>query len=329
MAYRFLLEVPRALAAEASVAVEGAGDAQVVLVRDSHGLGFDDPYVDLTVASHSLRVVDAIYGWFDGLGASRPDVRLVLHAGERLSVEGVERGAMVAAIRRDQPWVERTLPKIGDHEEDVLMGGTAASGIGAPPAVTTSGRAPVDPLAAGAEFGYSGDGGVLNPFTGGAIPAAGTMTARATRRAIQIQGLNHVAIRVTDLAIAERFYADFLGMGVLGRAIRVAGGGYQTLPGDYDAVVAARDGTEADVTFMRGGTLTLALQRAGRGTRIDRTSLLDHLSVTVDASTFANLRGEILMRGLDPITITDRAITFRDPFGVVWEAAVLGTPGAS
>ena len=23
---------------------------------------------------------------------------------------------MVAAIRRDQPWVERTIPKIGEHE---------------------------------------------------------------------------------------------------------------------------------------------------------------------------------------------------------------------
>ena len=327
MAYRFLLEVPRALAAEASVAVEGAGDAQVLVVRDSHGLGFDDPYVDLTVASHSLRVVDALYDWFDSLGASRPDVRLVLHAGDRLSVEGVERGAMIAAIRRDQPWVERTLPKIGDHEEDVLMGGTAASGIGAPPAVTTDGGAPVDPISPGAEFNYPGAGGMLNPFTTEAVPPAGTMTVTAPRRMIQIQGLNHVAIRVTDLTVAEQFYADFLGMNLLGRAVRVAGGGYRTLPADYDATVAARDGAEADVTFMRGGTLTLALQRAGRGARIERSSLLDHLSVTVDAATFANLRGEILMRGLDPLVIADRAITFRDPFGVVWEAAVLGTPG--
>ncbi|MBA2755095.1 MAG: VOC family protein [Chloroflexia bacterium] len=326
MAYRFLLEVPRSLAAEASVAVEGAGDAQVVLVRDGHGLGFDDQDVDLTVASHSLRVIDAIYGWFDTLGASRPDVRLVLHAGERLSVESVERGAMVAAIRRDQPWVERTLPKIGDHEEDVLTGGTAASRVSTGDGSMAS-VAPVDPLATAAEFGYAGEGDVLNPYTGAAIPAGGTMTAAATRRTIQIQGLNHVAIRVTDLAKAEQFYADFLGMRMLGRAIRVTGGGYQTLPGDYDAVAATRDGTEADVTFMRGGTLTLALQRAGRGARIDRASLLDHLSVTVDAATFANLRGEILMRGLDPLTIADRAITFRDPFGVVWEAAVLGTPG--
>ncbi|MER3437332.1 MAG: hypothetical protein C4346_06925, partial [Chloroflexota bacterium] len=86
MAYRFLLEVPEDLAAEANVAVSAAGDAQVVVVRNSHGLGFDDPYVDLTVAAHTLRVIDTLYQWFDDLGASRPDIRVVLHSGERLAL---------------------------------------------------------------------------------------------------------------------------------------------------------------------------------------------------------------------------------------------------
>src|SRR5918998_1549091 len=118
MAYRFLLEVPASLAAEANTAVAEAADAQVVLVRNSHGLGFDDPSADLTVAAHSLRVVDTLYDWFDALGASRPDIRIVLHGGDRLSLEANDRGGMIAAIRRDQPWVERTIPKIGEHEEE-------------------------------------------------------------------------------------------------------------------------------------------------------------------------------------------------------------------
>ena len=115
MAYRFLLEVPGTLVEDASIAVERTGDAQVVVVRTSHGLGYDDSMVDLTVAAHSLRVIDSLYGWFDSLGASRPDIRLVLHGGDRLSLEATDRGGMVAAIRRDQPWVERSLPRIGDH----------------------------------------------------------------------------------------------------------------------------------------------------------------------------------------------------------------------
>ena len=31
-------------------------------------------------------------------------------------MEAVDRARMVALIRRDQPWVERTIPHIGDHE---------------------------------------------------------------------------------------------------------------------------------------------------------------------------------------------------------------------
>ncbi|MGI8476844.1 MAG: hypothetical protein ACR2OO_10790, partial [Thermomicrobiales bacterium] len=125
MAYRFLLEVPEHLAAEANIAVAEAGDAQVVVVRNSSGMDFDVPYADLTVAAHSLRVIQSLYDWFDALGASSPDIRVVLHGGDRVSLESVERSAMVAAIRRDQPWVERTIPMIGEHEEDAVSGGGA------------------------------------------------------------------------------------------------------------------------------------------------------------------------------------------------------------
>src|SRR5262245_27501351 len=108
MAYRFLLEVPESLGAEANVAVGAADDAQVVVVRDSHGRDFDEPYLDLTIAARTLRVIETLYDWFDQLGASRPDIGIVLHSGERLSLEAHDRDTLVAAIRRDQPWVERS-----------------------------------------------------------------------------------------------------------------------------------------------------------------------------------------------------------------------------
>lgn len=315
MAYRFLLEVPKALAAEGSVAVEQAEDAQVILVRDSHGLGFEDPYVDLTVAAHSLRVIDTLYRWFDGLGASQPDIRIVLHGGERLAIEANDRGAMVAAIRRDQPWVERTIPKVGDHEEETFDPGfTPGAGLREGQTRRTAidgagGNAPAP--AAGAALDQSWVG-------------SGAVTVQDTPRTVRLRGFNHVAVQIGDLAKAERFYAEFFGMELLGRERRDRHGALHALNGDYRWDDAVRTGTEADVTYMGAVPLTLALCRAGRGARLE-AGVLDHLSVSVDAVTFATLKGEVLMRPLTVLGTGDASVTFRDPFGLVWEVTVRAT----
>lgn len=313
MAYRFLLESPRALAAEASVAVEQTEDAQVLLVRDSHGLGFDDPYVDLTVAAHSLRVIDGLYDWFDGLGASRPDIRIVLHGGERLSVEAHDRGAMVAAIRRDQPWVERSIPKVGEHEPPeagAAPGFTQGAGLrdGQDVAIDAAGRnAP--PSRTGLDRSSLSVG-------------AGTMPELT--RGVHLRRLNHVAVQVNDLPKAERFYAEFLNLAVVGRARRGDGGGYVAINGDYRWDEAIRTGIQADVTFVANGSVRLALLRAGRGARLDR-GVIDHLAVAVDARTFSTLRAEALIRPLTILGQSEASFTFRDPFNVVWELMVDGS----
>ena len=306
MAYRFLLEVPRALAADAGIAVDRAGDAQVLLVRDSHGLGFDDPYVDLTVAAHTLRIVDSLYDWFDALGASRPDLRIVLHGGERLALESLDRGAMVAAIRRDQPWVERTIPKVGDHEEEAFTTAfTEGAGL-------REGQARVTAVDAA--------GAALDP----SWVAPGAVAVREPERRVLLRALNHVAVQVNDLARAERFYTEFFAMELVGRARRGPRGAYEAVDGDYRWDEALRTGTEADVSFVASGPLTLALQRAGRGARLER-GLVDHLSVAVDAATFTDLRGQVLMRPLTVLRTSDAAIAFQDPFGLTWEVTVRGT----
>jgi len=311
MAYRFLLEVPTALAAEASVAVEGAADAQVVVVRNSHGLGFDDPYVDLTIAAHSLRVIDTLYTWFDGLGASRPDIRIVLHGGDRLALEAQDRGAMVAAIRRDQPWVERSIPKIGDHEEpEATAGYTQGAG-----------------LREGADTSIDAAGGNA-PAAGAALDrswiAPAATAVREPERTVALRAINHVAVQVADLAKAERFYADFFAMDLVGRAHLGARGASQPIDGDYRWDEAVRTGTEADITFMANGPLTLALLRIGRGARLER-GIVDHLSVAVDATTFATLKAEVLLRGFDTLATGDAVFTFRDPFGLAWELTTRGS----
>jgi catechol 2,3-dioxygenase-like lactoylglutathione lyase family enzyme len=297
MAYRFLLETPEALAADASVAVGEVGDAQVILVRDSHGLGVDEPYVDLTVAAHSLRVIDSIYDWFDALGASRPDLRIVLHSGERLTLEQLDRGETVAAIRRDQPWVERSIPKVGEHELDaVFLPDAAEAALELDTRIEDQERHRSELAVAVPEMA----------------------------RHVEFRRLNHISVQVNDLAKAERFYGEFLNMNLLARGRSRGDGVLEVLDGGYSWEIARRTGTEADVTLMRNGPVTLALQRAGRGARLD-TGIVDQLSVTVDATTFANLKGEALMRPLIILESSDTSFMFRDPFGVVWELTVQHT----
>lgn len=284
MAYRFLVEVPESLASEAGIAVAQAGDAQVVVVRP-HGPGYDEPYADLTIAAHSLRVIDTLYAWFNEIGASRPDISVVLHSGEEVSLEEVSRDEMIALIRRDQPWVERTIPKIGEHD------------------TVTSPAATVE----------------VAPATGLAVMPAGV----EDERPLQIRELNHLAIRVQDLARAERFYTEFMAMDLMARARSGPSGAMELLDGSYSWEEATRTGTEADVSYMRNGPLMLALHRLGRGARLER-SILDHISIRVDATTFTELKGQVLVRSFEMLATAETAFMFRDPFGIVWEVTLHG-----
>lgn len=304
MAYRFLLEVPEALADEANVAVEQVADAQVVLARDSHGLGVDDPYVDLTVAAHSLQVIQSLYNWFDQLGASRSDIRIVLHSGERVSLEAVDRAAMVATIRRDQPWVERTIPKVGEHEPQ--------DGAGS--------------FTLGGNLAYAGDqidaAGANAPEAVALRPLLGEEPA--TERPVRIEAIDHIAIQTSDLRRAERFYREFLHMDLIGRYRREPQGAFAAVERDYRWDEAIATGRQAEVSLLRNGALTLALHNVGLGTRLGRGTLA-HVAVRVDAATFSNLRGAALIRPLTILRNDDTVFSFSDPFGIAWELTIDST----
>jgi catechol 2,3-dioxygenase-like lactoylglutathione lyase family enzyme len=142
MAYRFLLEVPTSLANQANIAVAAAGDAQVVVQRaKAHRQGFADPSIDMTVAAHSLTVTQTLLAWYESLRPANQDIGIVLHSGDRLALGDHSRSSLIAAIRRDQPWVERTAPKIGDHEEDYRMTDLVASGSAAQQVATAPAKA--------------------------------------------------------------------------------------------------------------------------------------------------------------------------------------------
>lgn len=303
MAYRFLLEVPESLAETASVAVEQVGDAQVVVIRPSHGLGVDDRSVDLTVASHSLQIIDTLFTWYESLDAPRPDLRIVLHGGERHSLGASDRARMVAQIRRDQPWVERSIPLVGEHEPSNERAGFSV-GPGAPPSAYA-----IDPATAPAVTGSA---------------ALATAEPHAVAGPLQIRAVNYVLVQVNDLQRGEAFYREFFAMELLGRLRRGPDGTLVPLPRDYTWEQAMQTGELAEVTFLANGPLTLAVQRVGLGVVLGKGPL-ELVSVGVDSRTFATIKGEVLMRPFTVLRSGVASFVFRDPLNVNWEIAVVGS----
>lgn len=306
MAYRFLLEVPEQLAADASVAVAMAGDAQVLVERNSHGLGFEDPYTDISIAAHSLGVIGTLYNWARGVGVERPEnrssIRIVLHDGRRVALHDVDPAALVAAIRRDQPWVERSMPRIGEHERDLVT--ERLLDRGEDPLVPEGNRS----LAATT---------VLAPVA--SISAVELIDADEE---LTNQGVRYAVIPVLRLEPAERLYGELLGLRLVQRLRRdtsANGDGWEELGVDYDHGAAEDQNSEADLVFMRNGPLNIALQRAGRAARLDYSRSSNEIGIAVDPPTAARLKAIVLMRGFTMLNSTASAFAFRDPFGVVWE----------
>ncbi|MGH2614399.1 MAG: VOC family protein [Thermomicrobiales bacterium] len=308
MAYRFLLETPESLAEAASIAVERVGDAQVVVVRPSHGLGVDDPYVDTTVAAHSLRVVDSLFDWYESIEGPRPNVRIVLHGGERHPLADVGRDRMVALIRRDQPWVERSIPRVGDHEPTQARGGFSV-GPGAP----------AD--AAAGDLAASNFGVMVAERA--AVGDEARAVAEATRMPT-FRAINYLLVQVNDLQKAETFYQDFFAMELLGRVRRGPDDTLAPLPRDYSWARAMQSGDLADITFLANGPLILAVERMGLGVILNQGAL-ELVSLGVDSHTFAQLKGEVLMRPLTVLRTGIASFVFRDPLNVNWEITVLGS----
>jgi len=297
MAYRFLLEVPASLVDDANVAVATAGDAEVLVERPGHGLGIDEPYSDLTVAAHSLGVVNTLYAWANELGATRADSRanigIVLHHGQRLRLNDLDASSLASAIRRDQPWVERTLPKIGDHERVRFANPVV------PPQVEDTSP------------------GTLAVATAPAATVTDVDLIDAEDE-ITVDGTNYAVIRVMNLALAERFYQDVMGLTLVRRLRRNETGGWEDLGTEYDHAAASHALTEADLTLMENGPLAIALSRAGRAAHLDYDTVMNELQVAMEPAAAARLKALVLMRNYTLLGSSGRSFTFRDPFGVVW-----------
>ncbi|MDQ3653554.1 MAG: hypothetical protein M3457_00555 [Chloroflexota bacterium] len=305
MAYRFLLEVPENLTAEANVAVASAGDAQVLVDRAAHGLGVDVPYHNLTVAAHSLRVVSTLYAWAGEIGATRSDSRfqigVVLHNGKRIGLHDVDAPALVAAIRRDQPWVETSAPKIGDHERETVAGLNTNLELVSSPA--TGATATVAAVA------------TLEQAPPATITAVNLIDADDE---VTIRGRNFAVIQVLELAPAEALYAELLGLSLGDRLRQEEDGVWEEVEPDYDHALAEHAGTEADVSFLHNGPLNVALRRAGRAARLDYSIISNQIAVAMEPPAAAGIKAKVLIRGYTLLAAEGPAFTFRDPFGVAW-----------
>jgi hypothetical protein len=278
MAYRFVLEAPESLDFEVNSAVNSVPDAQILVTRNSHGLGFNDPYLDYSIAAHSFAVIERIYRWLADHGEPYPDVRLVLHDGRRVSLPRANVSLITAAIRRDQPWVEHTMPMVGAHEPLPWL----------PPAAQRSEEPPVlvldldDPQSLAARY------------------------ASAPR------------VPVHNLAPAEQFYEEILDLDVVARARRRDDGSFRAIEGRYDPKMARLQADEADVVFLENGPLQLNLERFNRGQLLPYGVSPEEIHTTATREQMATIKGRILMGGYNLLDSTDEVLRFIDPFNVVW-----------
>jgi hypothetical protein len=134
-----------------------------------------------------------------------------------------------------------------------------------------------------------------------------------------VSGRNYAVIQVLELAPAELFYADVLGLELYQRMRRQDPfGTWEELDAGYDHATAAQDNTEADVTFMHNGPLNVALVRAGRAARLDYGTVNNQIRISMETAAAARVKALALMRGYTMLSSAGPSFAFRDPFGVAW-----------
>jgi hypothetical protein len=319
MAYRFLLEVPESLVEDANVVVSHVPDAEVILDREAHGLGIDEGARDLSIAAHSLRVIQAIYKWRADIDRNSPlaryRIRIALHSGERLPVGDMDYGKMIAAIRRDQPWVERSIPKIGEHQ-------TRSGPL-------TRADAPLStPLPRETQVAVAGEESVAtlpNAPRIADVHVLGTDDA-AIHDTITVEGMVFLRLPVLDLAKPERVYSEVFGLQMIGRGNHPEDRPWEFLEPGYDIEQEAQFGLEPDYAFMQNGPLAIALERVGRGYPLDHyTRIPEPIHVLMDMESMRRVKANVLMRSWEIRDPRPDSFIFRDPFGYIW--AVVGHDG--
>lgn len=303
MAYRFLLEVPDALYAQANVVISHAPNAGIVDLHEGIGGDFDAQGKTLTLSAHSLDIAWRLNEWYADVTANMPGagpVNYVFTNGLRMHVAEHDPAEVVAAIRRDQPWVDRSIPKIGDH-------------------VTRMGPADaLKPAMASVET-RSYSTAVVNQ------PRVGKVTILATDEptdhpTMTVDDATMLHVEMIDLFRAEAAYREVFGAVIVDRADRDGKGGYIWHGEDLSTDNDVRTMPEADFSFLQNGPLALALERVGRAAPLHvHGNVPAPVRLLVSDDSLESIKGEVLVRNWTIMDDTTPGVfAFRDPFGYTW-----------
>lgn len=304
MAYRFLLEVPEELYEQANVVINHDPDGGIVDTHVGIAGDFDNPGITMTLMAHNLDIAWRLKDWYADVQANMPGARPVnylLASGARLPVGESDPYDVVAAIRRDQPWVERTIPKIGEHITHTAPAGTLK------PAVAQAAVAPARAA-------------VVN------APRVANVTIIATddpadHPNITVDGATMFHLPVIELFRAEQAYAEVFGLQLADRADSDGHGGYVWHNAQPGSTSDIRTNPEAGFAFLQNGALTVALDRYGRSAPISHHSNVpDPIKLMVSDESLENIKAEVLVRNWTVMDDSTPGIfVFRDSFGFTWE----------
>lgn len=280
-----MLEVPEAVHEDAKIAIGGVRDANILIERHPHALNPQSAFAQLTVTAYSLDVIDAIYAWMSE-GAIKEDVYLESFKGDRLALAELDAKSVRRRIQGDQYWMENTVPRIANVDLASMEGGARVADV---------------------------------PYGGRSATGVAVLPAE---RQVAIGGVDHVAVRVRDMARAEKFYREFFGMNVAYRARR-EGDRWQQLDAAFDWVASIHTGVVPEIVRLENGPLGLVLINAGAGA-VMHENRVAYVSVDMPLATLQSLRGQALFASYTVQEDSPRAFRFIDPFGVAWQLVATG-----
>jgi catechol 2,3-dioxygenase-like lactoylglutathione lyase family enzyme len=208
-------------------------------------------------------------------------VYLEAYGGGRIDLGSTNPKELRRTIQGTQYWMETTVPRITNIDETFMEGGARVADV---------------------------------PY--GGRTTSGTALVPAERE-VRLGGIDHIAVRVRDVAKAEAFYREFFGMSVSYRARR-EGERWQHLPATFDWTESIRTGIEPEIVRLENGPLALVLVNAGAAA-ILHENRIGYLSVNVPLDVLNDLRGRALFRSYTIQEDGPRAFRFLDPFGVAWQ----------
>lgn len=279
MTIRFVLEVPRSEAAGAVAVIDRAADAEITVAQNVEGLEASEATGDLSVTAESLDIVDELYQWQAQLDTN-PPIFINIADGERYRLNAYDAASLKHALAA--------------HLD------------------TASAPPPAPPI----QYAASRAGNLIFevPFGGRMSDGPALVSAESM---IKLERFDHVALRVQDLARAERFYHSFFGMDVVYRAYR-EDGRWEQVDETFDWSRSIHEGPFPEIVRMENGPVAIVLIAYGMAQPVYENRI-DHLSVVVAPEVLAEIRGKALFQSFTVREDGQRAFQFVDPFGLVWQ----------